>query len=76
MDERADLRQRLERGDWLTPGEVARLTGASRASVHRWLAAEPPLIRWRNKPFSRHRECNPADVQAVLRDLDAQAGDV
>lgn len=71
MDEPAILRERVRRGDWLTPGEVAAVTGVARSTVHVWLKDDPPRIRWRNKPFSDWRECNPQDVQAVLDELDA-----
>jgi len=71
MEDRRQLRARLDRGEWLTPGEVAILTGASRSAVHTWLSAVPPKVRWRTKPFSRHRECHPGDVQAIL---DARPG--
>lgn len=70
MDDRATLLYRLERGEWLTPPEVAAVTGASRSTVHRWLAATPPKIRFRTRPFSTWRECNPEDVREVLNEQD------
>ncbi len=63
-----DLRRRLDAGDWLTPGEVAKLLGVGRTKMHEMLKAG--TIRWTTKPASRHRICNPADVR---RELDAQA---
>jgi hypothetical protein len=70
MDDPVKLRARLAAGEWLTPGEVAVLTGAGRSTVHTWLASDPPKIRWRTKPYSRHRECHPQDVQQLVDELD------
>ncbi|MGI5236466.1 hypothetical protein [Dactylosporangium sp. CA-139066] len=67
------LEERLKRGDWLTPGEVALLLQLGRTKVHTMLVQGQ--IRSRNKPASRHRVCNPEDVRrelAKLRDAEAE----
>lgn len=65
-----DLERRLAAGEWLRPGDVARLLGVARTSVVRMLNADPPQIRYRLKPGTgRHRECHPDDVR---RELDAR----
>lgn len=64
--EREELERRLDAGEWLTPGEAAKLIGVSRSKMHLMLKAGD--VRWKNKPRSRHRVVNPADVR---RELDA-----
>lgn len=62
-----DLERALDAGEWLRPGDVARLLDISRAAVVRMLNAEPPQIRYRVKPGTgRHRECHPEDVRREL----------
>jgi hypothetical protein len=61
------LERRVRAGEWLTPGEVAALLGASRATVDRMLTAEPPVLAYRFKPGTgRHREVQPESVLAEL----------
>jgi hypothetical protein len=65
-----DLERALESGEWLRPGDVARLLGISRTAAVRLLNSDPPQIRYRVKPGTgRHRECHPDDVR---RELDAR----
>lgn len=66
-----ELEERLSRGGWLLPGEVATLLGVSRSTVIRaYLNTDPPKIRYRLRPGSgRYRECHPEDVR---RELDAR----
>lgn len=71
MDGPAILRERLARGEWLTPGEVAALLDVGRSTVHLWLSSDPPKIRYRTKPFGTWRECNPDDVRRLLAERDA-----
>lgn len=61
-----ELERRLDAGDWLTPGEAAKLLGVSRSKMH--LLLKDGEIRSTTKPRSTHRICNPADVR---RELDA-----
>lgn len=70
-----DLERRLRAGAWLRPGDVARVLDASRSTVVRMLTADPPLIRWRTKPGSRHRECHPEDVLRLLAERRRVHGD-
>ena len=72
------LERRVRAGEWLTPGEVAVLLGASRATVDRMLTAEPPQLAYRFKPGTgRHREIQPESVLAELarrREVHGQPG--
>lgn len=63
-----DLETRLDRGDWLLPGEVARLLGVDRSTVIRaYLKHEPPKIRYRRRAGAGgYRECHPEDVRREL----------
>ncbi|RBQ05133.1 hypothetical protein DQE82_26655 [Micromonospora sp. LHW51205] len=63
-----ELEARLDRGDWLLPGEVAKLLGIDRTTVIRaYLNPEPPKIRFRRRAGSGgYRECHPGDVRAEL----------
>ncbi|GAA0739204.1 helix-turn-helix domain-containing protein [Dactylosporangium roseum] len=63
----AGLERRLNAGEWLTPGEAAKLLGVSRSKMHLMLVKGQ--IRTVNKPASRHRTCNPADVRRELNAL-------
>lgn len=68
-EETEQLRQRLKDGDWLDPGAVAKVLGAGRASVHRWLTAgqTPTGMRLRHRvTASGYREAHPDDVKAIL----------
>lgn len=59
-----DIERRLDAGQWLRPGEVAALLGASRATIHRWI----DLGRFRYRKRGRIRFLHPEDVR---RELDA-----
>jgi hypothetical protein len=63
--DKEELERRLNAGEWLTPGEVAKLLGVGRTTMHDMLE-RGGVIRWTTKPASRHRICNPADVRRVL----------
>lgn len=67
-DTPADLERRLSAGEWLLPGQVAKLLGVDRSTVVRMLAPpESPRIRYRERPGSgRYRECHPEDVRREL----------
>ncbi|MFF0823087.1 hypothetical protein ACFYUR_22220 [Micromonospora haikouensis] len=71
MDAVEELEERLSRGEWLLPGEVALLLSVSRSTVIRvFLNPDPPKIRYRIRPGSgQYRECHPEDVR---RELDAR----
>ncbi|MEU1810920.1 hypothetical protein [Micromonospora aurantiaca (nom. illeg.)] len=71
MDAVEELEERLSRGEWLLPGEVATLLSVSRSTVIRvYLNPDPPKIRYRVRPGSgQYRECHPDDVR---RELDAR----
>ncbi|MFI6228857.1 hypothetical protein ACIBCR_16260 [Micromonospora echinospora] len=71
-----DLERRLAAGEWLRPGDVARLLRASKSTVVRMLDADPPQIRYRLKPGTgRHRECHPGDVRRHLEERRRVHGD-
>ncbi|MEU4367577.1 hypothetical protein [Micromonospora chersina] len=63
-----ELEARLDRGDWLLPGEVAKLLGIDRTTVIRaYLNPDPPKIRYRHRAGAgSYRECHPEDVRAEL----------
>jgi hypothetical protein len=61
----AELERRLRAGEWLTPGEVAKLLDLSRTKIHYMIVAGE--LGAANKPHSAHRTCNP---EHVLRELD------
>lgn len=76
MDEAAttaELEQRLDRGDWLKPGEVGVLFGKSRWTVINWITNgyrvgdgdERIYIGYRTSGGG-HRELDPADVKRAL----------
>jgi hypothetical protein len=67
--ETAELERRLRAGEWLTPGEVAKLLGLSRTKVH-YLIVDG-VIGAANKPHSAHRTCDPAHVLRELAQLRA-----
>lgn len=58
-----EIQARLDRGEWLTPGQVAELFGTTRSSVDRWIRAG--VVGYRQTP-SRRRECDPVDVRREL----------
>lgn len=65
MSDPADeIEQRLNRGEWLRPGEVALLLEVARSTVHNWLTRG--RLRYRQRPVSGYRECHPEDVQQML----------
>lgn len=72
MTEVEDIEGRLSAGEWLRPGEVAALVGASRSTVHRWLAEG--RLRYRSRPFSGHRTCDPQDVRTLLAESRREHG--
>lgn len=57
------LRQAVQAGQWLTPGEAAVVLRLSRMTVHRWIAKG--WIGYRQTPGG-HRKCNPEDLQRLL----------
>ena len=61
--EPAELRRRLEAGEWLLPGEVGALFGKSRFTVDYWLTTGK--IKYKRGP-GRIRTCDPADVRRLL----------
>ncbi|WP_162959241.1 hypothetical protein [Micromonospora tulbaghiae] len=63
-----ELEARLDRGDWLLPGEVAKLLGIDRTTVIRaYLNPDPPRIRYRRRAGAGgYRECHPDDVRREL----------
>ena len=67
----AQLEQRLQAGEWLRSGQVAKLFGMSRWTILYWLKNGVPLdgerfyIRFRESPGG-WRLCHPDDVQRVL----------
>jgi hypothetical protein len=63
----AALRQRLEAGEWLVPGEVGALFGKTRFVIDYWLTTGK--IRYRRTP-GRVRECNPEDVRKLLAEYE------
>jgi hypothetical protein len=71
----AELERRLKAGEWLTPGQVAKLLDLSRSKIHNMLTAGD--IGTARKRGSEHRVCDPADVTrelAGLREDRAAAG--
>jgi excisionase family DNA binding protein len=64
--ERAALEQRLEAGEWLLPGDAAKLLGLSRSTVTRYI--RDGAIGHKRKPGSRYRLANPLDVRRLLEE--------
>jgi hypothetical protein len=67
--ERRELERRVNAGEWLRPGEVAKLLGVSgrplgRTTIHRYLEAGD--IGYRYRGGGTQRECDPADVRKLL----------
>lgn len=61
----AELRRRLDAGEWLLVGEVALVLGIGRATAHRLVA--DGAIKYKLRPGTgQYRECDPADVRAQL----------
>jgi excisionase family DNA binding protein len=61
----AEIERRLERGEWLRPGDVATLLSVHRMTIDRMIRAG--RIRFRLVPGTgKHRECNPEDVRREL----------
>lgn len=63
------IERRLDAGEWLRPGEVAKLLGVGgrplgRTTVHRYLKSG--RIRYRNRGGGTQRECHPDDVRELL----------
>jgi hypothetical protein len=62
-----ELELRLDKGEWLLPGDVAILLGVDRSTVVRMLTAEPPKMRFRVRAGAGgYRECHPEDVRREL----------
>lgn len=59
----AEIRARLDRGEWLRPGQLAVLFGTTRTSIDRWI--RKGVFTYRETPSGR-RECNPDDVRREL----------
>lgn len=72
MDDRETLRERLARGEWLSPGEAAALLVLGRTKVHTMI--ESGAIRHRLKAGSRYRVCNPEDVARLLAESEQERG--
>ncbi|MFC4146635.1 hypothetical protein ACFO0M_10240 [Micromonospora mangrovi] len=71
-----ELERALRDGEWLRPGDVALVLGASKSTVVRMLNADPPEIRYRRKAGTgRHRECHPEDVLTKLAESRRVHGD-
>lgn len=72
-----EIEQRLDRGEWLLPGEVAKLLGINRSTVIRsYLLPDPPLIRYKRRAGrGGYRECHPEDVRRVLAERRRVHGD-
>lgn len=67
---------KLAAGGWLRIGEVIRLLGVSRTTVHRLLSSDPPAIRYRVAPGpGQYRECHPDDVRRLLEERRRIHGD-
>jgi hypothetical protein len=64
----AELRKRLEAGEWLRPGDVAIAMGLSRSTVHRLL--DDGQIGWKLRPGGKQRWCDPKDVVRLLREAE------
>lgn len=66
-----EVEARLQRGDWLTAGAVAILLGVDRGTVVNWIrkGRTPTGLQLRHRPnsLSGYRECDPADVAAILK---------
>ncbi len=72
----SELRALLDRGEWLSPGEVAVILGVNRQTIHRMLTDTPPGIRYRVKPGTgQYRECDPDDVRRLLAERTIVHGD-
>ena len=66
LDDPAELLRRLEAGDWLLPGEVVALTGASRSTISRRM--QDGTIGTRMRAGTKWRVCNPEDVRRLLEE--------
>lgn len=69
-EERTEIEQRLERGDWLPPGDVAVLFDVTRYAVDYWL--KQGRTRYGPLHYRRtaggHRLCDPADVRHMVEE--------
>lgn len=67
------LKARVDRGEWLSPGEAAVVLGISRTKTHRMLSEGQ--LRYKTKARSKHRIVDPAHVLAILAEADEVHGD-
>jgi excisionase family DNA binding protein len=67
IEDQAALERRLDAGEWLSPGEVAKLLGQSRTTVHTLLKDGRIKYSLTTGGHERqHRRCDPADVRRLL----------
>lgn len=66
--ERTELQKRVQAGEWLTAGDIAKVLDVSRSTAHRLLA--DGVIGYRKK--RRYRYGNPEDVLKVLAEYTAE----
>ncbi|MFD6565429.1 GIY-YIG nuclease family protein [Micromonospora profundi] len=62
-----EIEQKVRRGEWITPGQAAKLFGLGRTKIHSLITAG--VIGHRKLPGAAQqpqRECNPADVLRLL----------
>lgn len=58
------LEARVRAGEWLRPGDAARLLGLSRSTMLRRL--DDKTVGWRLHPGGKQRRVNPVDVIRLL----------
>lgn len=67
-EELAKIEERLAAGEWLPPGEVAKLFDVTRFAVAYWLKKGQTTygpLHFRSTPGG-HRQCDPVDVRRML----------
>lgn len=57
------IKARLDRGEWLSPGDAAKFLGISRTKVH--LMLKNHELRHRTKVGSKHRVVDPAHLLRI-----------
>lgn len=66
------LKGRLDRGEWLPPGDAAKLLQVSRTKVHTMLRNHE--LRHRTKVGSKHRVIDPTHLRELLAEADRVIG--